>query len=325
MWSSRDPAATEPARTFMSTSRILILGATGMLGHKLCDVLPAAPGLEIHAASRTPVAAPADGVIYHAGIDVSNGTEPLRGLLKALAPDAIVNAVGAIKQKDLGAALDATFFLNGTLPHLLPHLNPNRDGRVIHISTDCVFAGDRGAYRESDASDVSDVYGRSKVVGEIVYGPHLTLRTSIVGFERQGFLGLLSWFCSHPAGATVKGFKRAIYSGLPTVTLARTVRDLLTTQPEIRGLYHVASEPISKYDLLVQLNEALGLGICIEAEEHFSIDRSLDDSRFRRVTGSARPSWTALVSELKRDYFDFHYDAVYEPRRRARAEDPCSP
>jgi len=300
--------------------RVLVLGATGMLGHKLCEVLGAAPELDVHATvRRAPESVPA-GVSVHPGIELTGGTATLGRLLESLAPDAIVNAVGAIKQKDLTAAMEETFFLNGTFPHLLPLIinpnsNPNPRGRVIHISTDCVFVGDRGGYVEADRPDATDLYGRSKAVGELDYGPHLTLRTSIVGFERQGHLGLLSWFFSHPRGSTVRGFTRAIYSGLPTVTLARTIRTLLADRSRLRGLYHVASEPIAKHDLLRRLNDAFDLGYDLVPDDSLRIDRSLDDTRFRTATGTARPSWDALVEDLRQDYARQGYDVIYQARR----------
>ncbi len=308
----------------MTRQRVVILGATGMLGHKLCGVLARATALEVHATTRRGAVPPASGVVVHEGIDLSDGTASLAALLDRLAPDVIVNAIGAIKQKDLRSAIDETFFVNATLPHELALLNPNRGGRVVHISTDCVFAGDRGGYRESDRPDATDLYGRSKAVGEIDYGPHLTLRTSIVGFEREGFLGLLSWFFNQPRGSTVQGYTRAIYSGLPTATLARTVRDVLVSGAPLNGLYHVASEPIAKYDLLVRVNDAFGLEVGIERDDTVLLDRSLDDGRFREATSTVRPAWSTLIEELRQDYLENDYDAVYRARRRFHGENACS-
>lgn len=303
--------------------RVLVLGATGMLGHKVCEVLGGTPDLDVHATARANAVPVTAGVELHPAVDVSTSTRDLGPLLQRLAPDVVVNAVGAVKQKDLRAAIDETFFVNGVLPHAIAQLNPNREGRVVHVSTDCVFAGDRGGYRESERPDALDLYGRSKAIGEIDYGPHVTLRTSIVGFERRGFLGLLSWFASHPPGAVVGGYTGAIYSGLPTVTLAATIRDLLVWPRCPPGLYHVASEPISKYELLARMNEALGLGICIEPDDSLRIDRSLDDTRFRAATGTKRPDWNTLVAELTHDYLTGNYDAIYRSRRDARPDGPC--
>jgi dTDP-4-dehydrorhamnose reductase len=293
--------------------KVLVVGGTGMLGHKLAHVLGADPELQVHATVRRPpppeFAAP--GVRYHQGVDLSGGTGPLAAVLRELAPDVVVNAVGAIKQKDLYAAVDQAFFLNGSLPHLLALLNPNPGARVIHFSTDCVFRGDRGAYTEADEPDALDLYGRSKAVGEVGYGPHLTLRTSIVGWETAGHLGLLSWFLDHAPGSELRGFTHAVYSGLPTATLARTVLRLIRDFPELRGLYHAASEPITKFDLLARMNEALGLGYRLVPDASLAMDRSLDDGRFRAATGTTRPGWNALVRELADDLDALPYRALY--------------
>lgn len=289
-----------------------------MLGHKVVQTLAAAGGLDVHAATRRPVA-PAfvpPGVTYALGVDLSADSRSLAALLDERRPDVIVNAVGAIKQKDLAAAVDETMYINGTLPHMLALLNPNPSCRVIHVSTDCVFTGARGGYRDEEPPDSLDLYGRSKAVGELAYGRHLTLRTSIIGFELTGHLGLLSWFLKQPPGSTLKGFNRAIYSGLPTVVLARVILEAITKFEALRGLYHVASEPINKYDLLTGLNEALGLGHRIEPDPGLVIDRSLDDTRFRAATGTVRPGWAELIAELKTDFAAWPYAGIYEALRR---------
>jgi dTDP-4-dehydrorhamnose reductase len=301
--------------------RVLVLGATGMLGHKLAHVLGADPGLRVHATVRRPPPseAAAPGVRYHPGVGLSGGTAALAAVLRELAPDVVVNAVGAIKQKDLYAAIDEAFFLNGSLPHLLPLLNPNPAARVIHFSTDCVFRGDRGGYTEDDRPDVADLYGRSKACGEVDYGPHLTLRTSIVGWETGGWLGLLSWFLGHRPGDEVRGFTHAVFSGLPTVTLSRLVLRIIREMPELRGVYHAASEPIDKHDLLRRLNQAMGLGFRLVPDPSLRIDRSLDDTRLRRATGTTRPGWDGLVRELVDDFDAPGLGALYRTPAAAPA------
>lgn len=295
-------------------TRVLVLGGTGMLGHKLAHVLSATPGLEVHCTvRREPDAAfAAPGATYHAGVEIGYGDGGLARVLKATAPDVVVNAVGAIKQKDLYAAMDETFWLNGVLPHLVPLLNPNPGGRLIHVSTDCVFRGDRGGYTEADRPDAEDLYGRSKAAGEVDYGRHLTLRTSIIGFETAGHLGLLGWFLRQPRGSTLRGFTGAIYSGLPTATLSRTIRDLVLAGADApTGLYQVASEPISKLELLERVNRALGLGHTLVPDDSLRMDRSLDDARFRAATRTRRPGWDELVDELAADARSLPYAGVY--------------
>lgn len=300
------------------SGRVLILGGAGMLGHKLAQVFAEDGGWEVHASVRgtlPPEPFVPRGVRYHAGVELSSSAGVAR-ILDAVAPDVVLNAVGAIKQKDLRAAMDETLFVNGTLPHLLPLLAP-APCRVVHFSTDCVFNGDRGMYTESERPDAEDLYGRSKAVGELDYGPHLTLRTSIVGWELGGHLGLLSWLMKQPPASTLNGFHRAIYGGLPTITLSRTVLALLRSPRPLSGLYHVASEPIDKLSLLRRVSEALGLGHAFVPSDAVVIDRSLDDTRFRRATGTERPGWDALVDDLVRDFTALPYDEIYGVRAQA--------
>lgn len=303
----------------MSKRVVLVLGAGGMLGHKVVQTLAAAneQELEVHAATRRPVRPEfvPGNVTCTMGIDLSSGSGALRPLLDRLRPDVIVNAIGAIKQKDLAAAIDETMFINGSLPHTLALLNPNPSGRVIHVSTDCVFRGTRGMYRQDEPPDSVDLYGRSKAVGEIGYGRHLTLRTSIIGYELTGHLGLLSWFLQQPEGSTLKGFTGAIYSGLPTAALSRVILDAITVHESLAGLYHVASEPIDKFELLTRLNAAFALGHCIVPDAGLQIDRSLDDTPYRAATGTARPGWEELIDTLVADYSAWPYDAIYRALR----------
>lgn len=292
--------------------RVLVLGAGGMLGHKLARVFAAEPEFEVHATVRRapppePFAAP--GATYHAGVDLASAAGVAR-VMEAVRPEVVLNGVGAIKQRDLYAAMDDTYFVNGTLPHLLALLAPER-AKVVHVSTDCVFRGDRGMYTEAERPDAEDLYGRSKAVGEIDYGRHLTLRTSIIGFEVSGHLGLLGWLLRQPPGSTLPGFHRAVYGGVPTVTLARTILRILRETPALSGLWHVASEPIDKLSLLRRVSDALALGHAFVPDDRVVMDRSLDDARFRAATGTARPGWDVLTQELADDFRSLPYDQVY--------------
>jgi dTDP-4-dehydrorhamnose reductase len=288
-----------------------------MLGHKLMQVLGATPSLEVHGTVRS---LPSEefrspGVEYHAGVDLAGGTASVARVLDAVAPDVIVNAIGAIKQRDLYSDIDRTYFLNGSLPHLLSHLNPNRDGRTIHFSTDCVYTGSRGSYLETEAPDATDVYGRSKAIGELTYAPHLTIRTSIIGFELSAHLGLVGWLMRQTRGSTIHGYTEAIFSGLPTVELSRTVRDLIVTPSQFTGVWHVASQPISKFDLLTRINAALDLGLDIQPSSSVRIDRSLLDVRFRSATGTTTPGWDELTASLRADFVSWPYAGLYDAVR----------
>lgn len=283
-----------------------------MLGHRLVLELAARRGLDVHATVRRPVPEPFRGsaVAYHEGIDLAAGTAPIARVLGDLKPDVVINAIGAIKQKDLAVDIEQTYFLNGTLPHALASLNPNPAGRVIHVSTDCVFQGDRGGYRQDETPDATDLYGRSKAVGEMNYGRHLTLRTSILGFELVGHLGLMSWFFRQRS-SRLQGYVNARYSGVTTGELSRTILSTIEGSAPMSGLWHVASEPISKFDLLSRVNLAFGLGHTLVPDTALRIDRTLDDAPWRERTGTRRPAWDALVKDLQDDWHARPYAAVY--------------
>jgi dTDP-4-dehydrorhamnose reductase len=185
------------------------------------------------------------------------------------------------------------------LPHRLAVLARVAGARLIHLSTDCVFSGRRGNYREDDPADAEDLYGRTKLLGEVSEEPCLTLRTSIIGPELSRKSGLLEWFMAQ-RGGTVRGFTRAIFSGFTTAELSRVIERLLE-EPHASGLYHVSSAPISKYDLLVRINAALGIGVAIGADDSFACDRSLDSERFRSTFGYTPPAWDEMVTELAQE------------------------
>lgn len=295
--------------------KVLVVGGGGMLGHKLVHVLARERALEVHATVRSlpPEAFRAADAQYHEGVEVAYGSNRLAGVIDAVQPAVILNAVGAIKQKDLAAAPDETFYLNGVVPFALAASG----ARVIHFSTDCVFRGDRGQYSEDDLPDATDVYGLSKACGELRHARHLTIRTSIVGFEFGGHLGLLSWLLKQPRGSRLHGYRGATFSGLPTVTLSRLVRHLIVSRGDLSGLFHVASEPISKHELVLRLNHALDLGHIVVPVDEPRIDRSLDDRKFRERTGLPRPGWDELIADLVADFESLPYRSVYESLRTA--------
>lgn len=220
----------------------------------------------------------------------------LDGLLRLFdrtKPDVVINCVGLVKQ--LPGAEDplAAIPMNALLPHRLLSICKVARARLIHISTDCVFEGSRGMYRESDFADATDLYGRSKYLGELHDPQAVTLRTSIIGPERGSAHGLVSWFLAQRG--RVKGYTRAIFSGLPTVELARVIRDFVIPAADLSGLYHVSSAPISKYDLLVEVAREYGHSIEIAPDAELVIDRSLDSSRFRERTGYVAPAWQEML------------------------------
>ena len=215
-------------------------------------------------------------------------------------PDAVLNCIGIIKQAPEAADPIVSIEHNALFPHRLAELCNSAGVRMVHLSTDCVFSGLKGMYTENDIPDPVDLYGRSKLLGETESGEALTLRTSVVGREIRGHLSLFEWALGS-IGTSVRGFDRAIYSGLTTLALAEVIGQVFENHPDLTGVWHVASESITKYELLRQLDERLGLDLDIERDESFVCDRSLDGSAFNAETGIVVPSWDDMLTRFAED------------------------
>ena len=230
------------------------------------------------------------------GVDVLD-QDGVVAVLAQVRPHVVINCIGLIKQladaKDPLTALP----INAMLPHRLARLCELAGARLIHVSTDCVFSGRKGGYSEGDLSDAEDLYGKSKYIGELHDLPHaITLRTSIIGHELGSSFALVDWFLTQQG--SVNGFARAIFSGLPTVELARVMKDFVVPHPQLNGLYHVAAEPIAKLDLLQLVAAQYGKLIEIRPDDSLVIDRSLDGSRFCEATGYVAPAWPELIRRM---------------------------
>ncbi len=279
--------------------RLLILGGSGMLGHQLWRSLHAQH--DIWVTLRRPAA---DFAPYHLfdeakSIQVDDITDDatLGQALAQAKPDAVINCVGLIKQRDEASDEALAVRVNAEFPHRLAKRCGETGARLIHFSTDCVFAGTRGNYTEDDPADATDLYGQSKHRGEVTGPQCVSLRTSVIGHELGTNLALLDWFISQRS-QTINGFKKAIYSGFTTLEMARIVERILTQHAALSGLWHVASEPISKFDLLQLCREKLGWEGIIEPNDEFVCDRSLNGDRFNEATGYKPPGWQAMISEL---------------------------
>lgn len=280
--------------------RVLVLGATGMLGNAMLRTLSAPGQLEVFGtvrgeSSRQLFDERFSGNLI-SGVDIENPDSIVRAFAESR-PEAVINCVGLVKQlADANDPLQAVP-VNTLLPHRLAGLCAATGARLVQISTDCVFSGAKGNYLESDFPDAHDLYGRSKLLGEVDYPHAITLRTSIIGHEMRGNRSLLGWFLSQEG--SVKGFTRAIFSGLPTVELATIIRDTVLPKPDLRGLYHVAASPIDKYSLLKLIARAYDKKIEIIPEDGFIIDRSLNAGRFKDATGYTAPTWKTLVERMR--------------------------
>lgn len=297
-------------------TRVLVLGGGGMLGHKMVQIL-SDRFADTWCTLVEPAADPAlasvpwlQGERMLHGLDVLDRSA-LTCALTELRPDMIVNCIGIIKQRPEAYDAILSIELNSLLPHRLAAMAAEWGGRVIHFSTDCVFSGRDGNYNEDSPSDADDLYGKSKFLGEVAAANALTLRTSIIGHELKNHASLLDWFLSQD-GQRIRGYRRVLYSGVTTIALARTVADIIADHVELNGLYQVAGDTISKYDLLCLAREAYGLSVTIEPADEPVNDRSLDGARFRLATGLTVPCWSEMIEELSAEYH------IYQAWRQSR-------
>lgn len=280
--------------------KILVIGSSGMLGNALLRFFTGSPGFSAKGTVRSEAAADLLPEILKSqvfsGVDVEN-IDALADLFDSFQPDIAINCVGVVKQLTSSQDPLVALPINSLFPHRLARICALVNCRLLHLSTDCVFTGCAGMYRESDPPDARDLYGLSKYLGEVDYPHAMTLRTSIIGHELSGGLSLVDWFLSQEQ--SVSGYKRAVFSGLPTVEIARIIRDYVLPNPSLTGVYHVSAEPIDKYELLSLVAKVYGKEIEIIQDDDFIIDRSLDSSRFRTATGFMPSSWPDLIRSMK--------------------------
>ena len=280
--------------------RLLILGGDGMLGHQLLKHFSLRH--DVRVTLRRPLEGYASSGLFrpenaYGGIELRS-TDALVPVLGQFRPDAVINAAGIVKQRPDAEEAILNLEINALLPHRLALLCKPIGARLVHMSTDCVFSGRKGNYTETDPPDADDLYGRTKVLGEVHAPNCITLRTSIIGKELSRKTSLLEWFLAQTS--SIRGFRKAIFSGFTTIEMARIIETLLSRFPAAAGLYHVSSESISKFDLLGLFKAKLGLAIEIAPYDDFVCDRSLDSTRFRNQFGYTPPDWPAMVEELVR-------------------------
>lgn len=310
MRTSRHPRHRECDRSVSvlpgcSIVRILLLGAAGMLGHKMHEIL--GRDHEVVSTVRSPLSGlPVDPAPFLlAGrvierVDVADMRQ-LDELLREIAPEAVINCVGVIKQREAAHDPVTAISINALFPHQLAAICEAQGARLIHFSTDCVFSGTDGDYTEASFPDATDLYGRTKYLGEVTDGRALTIRSSIIGRELSHFGSLVEWFLSQQG--EIRGFTRAIYTGVTTIEMARIVATLLDERPDLAGLYQIASAKISKYELVVKMRDAFGRAseVDVVPYEDFASDRSLRGDRFLEATGITVSSWDEMLEQLSAD------------------------
>jgi len=281
------------------SKRILILGGDGMLGHQLLE--------SFNHQFQVMVTLRKDADTYNSynyfnsmnslyGIEATS-FDVLKEVFSHAKPEIVINCIGIVKQRLEANDAVESIKINALLPHQLSLLCAEYSARLIQISTDCVFSGNKGNYTESDIPDAKDLYGRSKLLGEVSSSHAITLRTSIIGLELSRKQGLIEWFLSQHG--KIKGYAHAIYSGFTTIELASIIEVLITKYTDLTGVWHVSSDPISKYQLLCTLTKKLKRqDVEIIVDEEFRCDRSFDGSKFNAATIYTPPSWDKMLDKL---------------------------
>jgi len=280
--------------------KILILGAAGMSGSALIRYFSSDVNFIVYGSVRKSnllrqLEARAPNAKIISSINVENPDCLIR-LFDSVKPEIVVNCVGIVKQLPQSNNPLTILPINTLLPHQLARLCEIVGARLVHLSSDCVFSGKKGSYLESDVPDATDLYGRSKLLGEVDYPNAITLRTSLIGYELLGRRSLINWFLAQEG--SVRGFTKAIFSGLPVVEIARVIREYILPNPELHGVYHLSVDAISKHDLLSIVKDVYGKQIEIIPDDSLVIDRSLDSTCFQEATGFVSKPWYELVQAM---------------------------
>ncbi len=278
--------------------KVLVLGANGMIGSTIFNILCNAKDIDCYGMMRVSSSSLFDEKIFKDMLITYKNLDDIKELFRlinSIKPDIIINCVGITKHLPSSSNHVKVIRINSLFPHQLSNYCSKNSMKLIHISTDCVFSGLKGNYREDDFPDARDLYGKSKHLGEIQSETHLTVRTSTIGHELSTSYGLLEWFLKQKI---CKGYIRAIFSGVTTVELAIIIRDIILPRPHLTGLYHISSTPINKYSLLKKISHLYQLDINVEACENLKIDRSLNSEKFSKETGYYAPSWEEQLSSM---------------------------
>lgn len=284
------------------SKKILILGANGMLGGSLHRYFTNTNNTVVGTVRSDAAAKQLDSMGFDnviKNIEVTN-YKLLEDMISEIRPDYVFNCIGLIKQLSKSELPVSAIEINSLLPHKIAQICTKYDSRLVHFSTDCVFSGSKGAYTESSLPDATDLYGRSKLLGEVNYGNHLTLRTSIIGHELNSNVSLVNWFLNQ--SDSVRGFSQAIFSGLPTCYIAEFLDKYVIENSNLLGLYHLSAEPIDKYSLLLLIKEKYGIEIDIVDYPDFIIDRSLNSEILRELIKFKPPQWPELIEKMNDEF-----------------------
>ena len=288
--------------------RIIVLGSTGLIGNTITKFFLNQSKYETFGILRDLEKISFFDNRYHKNfihIDNILDFEKFEKILIKLKPKLIINCLGITNKflKNNFKSVEESIKINALFPHRLHEICSKIDARLIHLSTDCVFSGRKGFYKEDDIPDPLDIYGRSKLLGELNYSNSLTIRKSVIGHEFLSRNGLLEWFLNKKE--TVEGYKNAIFSGLTVLELAKIIDKYIIPNKRLSGIIHVAGNPISKYELLYLISNEYQKKINIIPNESLKIDRTLNSNLFNDITGYQMKDWKELISSM-REFYLFH-------------------
>ena len=277
--------------------RILILGADGMIGHKIAQSLE---DFELILASRKSISLKSIGIIKGKMVQHNLITDSLDLLLDSTTPDIIINCAGITTRRGVEDNIVNTRLLNSELPHKLDSWANLNSKKLIHFSTDCIFSGNRGNYLDNDFADADDIYGKSKALGEVDSPNTLTLRCSMIGRELYNFTELFEWLKKNK-NTKIEGYSNTFYSGITTVRMGIILNQILKKNLNLSGIYNISSTPISKFDLLTKLSNAFNLNVEVKQNTNNKSNKVLISEKFTEITGIYPPNWDDLISEFKED------------------------
>ena len=286
--------------------KVIIFGAGGMLGNTLIKTISQDSNYEVYGTLRNKINFfdKYNSIKIFKNISCENIKE-VREILIQIKPDIIINCIGVVKQLKEANDHELSILANSLFPHQLHNICKEINARLIHISTDCVFSGKKGLYSENDNPDPSDLYGLSKLLGEINSENVLTIRTSIIGHSINSNHGLIDWFLEQKL--KIKGYRKAIFSGLTTIELSQVILKHILTNNSLNGIMHISNLPISKFDLLNLVSRVYKKSIIITPDDNLIVNRSLNSSKFIKQTGYRPPSWETMIEEMylqnKYEYF----------------------
>jgi len=298
------------------TKKILILGASGLLGHKLFETL----SRRFESVTGT-LHGPRHRFATSGLFNMENTVDHFEAadfdgvstLLDQIAPDVIVNAVGLTKRRKRITNIDYAVQINSELPKLLSRWVDEREKRMIHFSTNCVFDGKRDSYTESSPPDSQTTYGKTKAAGEVSSAGALTIRTCFIGRELSHFTELLEWFLAQK-GKVISGFTSSAFSGVSTNYLSQVIADVIEFHPKLSGLYHLATaDPITKYHLLCLARDVFQIDVEIIPEANKERAAVLDGSALQRKLDLTVPSWKVMMEQIAKENL---YDSLSRSSER---------